>query len=198
VDAEAASRSGWSLEALGAAFLDGGATFLQLRAKTLSGDEFLSAASKLVALARARGARVIVNDRADIAKLSGAHGVHLGQDDLDPAAARRLLGPAAMIGRSTHTDAQLAASAGEPVDYVAIGPVFGTATKATGYDAVGLEMVRRAASFGRPVVAIGGITLETAAAVIGAGAASVAVIGDLLMGDPAVRVRAFVEELSGL
>ena len=103
-----------------------------------------------------------------------------------------------MIGRSTHTDAQLEAAANEPVDYIAIGPVFGTATKATGYDAVGLAMVRRATAYGRPVVAIGGITLETAPAAIGAGAASVAVIGDLLRGDPASRVRAFVQQLSSV
>lgn len=198
MDAEAASRSGWSLESLASAFLDGGARFLQLRAKTLSGEEFLAAAARVVALAHARGAIVIVNDRADIAKLAGADGVHLGQDDLDPAAARQLLGAGAIIGRSTHTEAQLAAAVAEPVDYVAIGPVFGTSTKATGYDAVGLEMVRRAATVGRPVVAIGGITLGNAASVIAAGAASVAVISDLLTDDPAARTRAFVEQVSSV
>ena len=88
MDADAASRAGWSVTSLAAAFLDGGATFLQLRAKTFSGDEFLKAASDVVAQAHARGAIVIVNDRTDIAKLAGADGVHLGQDDLDPAAAR--------------------------------------------------------------------------------------------------------------
>jgi thiamine-phosphate pyrophosphorylase len=196
VDADAASAAGFPLPALATAFLDGGATFLQLRAKNLPGGALLDAASALTALAHARGALLIVNDRVDIALLSGADGVHLGQDDLDPASARRLLGAAAMIGRSTHTEAQLEAAAKEPVDYIAIGPVFGTATKATGYEAVGLAMVRRASAFGRPVVAIGGITLDTAPAVIRAGAASVAVIGDLLRGDPAARTRAFVKELS--
>lgn len=149
-------------------------------------------------MAHERGALLIVNDRADIAKLAGADGVHLGQDDLNPASARRILGEGGIVGRSTHTEAQLEKAAREPVDYVAIGPVFATSTKATGYDAVGLEMVRRAARCGRPVVAIGGITLENAPSAIGAGASSVAVIGDLLTGDPALRARAFVEELSGI
>ena len=184
--------------ALSTAFLDGGATFLQLRAKSLPSGAFLDAASPIAALAHARGATLVVNDRADIAKLSGADGVHLGQDDLDPASARRILGPGAILGLSTHTDAQLAAAAGEPVDYLAIGPVFSTSTKATGYDAVGLEAVRRASRLGPPVVAIGGITLETAKSVLDAGAASVAVIGGLMTADPSARTRAFVEEVSGL
>lgn len=198
IDADAASRAGWSISRLASAFLDGGVTFLQLRAKTASGADLLEAASSLTQLAHARSAILIVNDRADIAKLSGADGVHLGQDDLDPAAARRMLGPGAIIGRSTHTVAQLEAAVEEPVDYIAVGPVFGTSTKATGYDAVGLEMVRLAARFGWPVVGIGGITLETARSVIDAGASAVAVIGDLLTDDPASRARAFVEELSSV
>jgi thiamine-phosphate pyrophosphorylase len=193
-----AARAGWTAAALADAFLDGGVRFLQLRAKSLSGADFLDAAREIVALAHRRGASLIVNDRADIARLAGADGVHLGQDDLPPAAARAIVGPSAMIGRSTHTVAQLEAAAREPVDYVAIGPVFGTATKATGYDAVGLDMVRRAAAFGRPLVAIGGITIDNAASVIAAGAASVAVISDLFAtGDPAQRAREFLERLHG-
>jgi len=102
-----------------------------------------------------------------------------------------------LVGRSTHTPAELAIAAQEAVDYVAIGPVFGTSTKATGHEAVGLEMVRRAASGARPVVAIGGITLDNALSVITAGARSVAVISDLMAGgDPASRVRAYLERLS--
>jgi len=125
--------------------------------------------------------------------------VHLGQSDLSAVAARQLLLPGSLIGRSTHTLSELATSAGEPIDYVAIGPVFGTSTKHTGHDAVGPAMVRRAAEAGRPVVAIGGITLENAASVIEAGAQSVAVISDLFVGgDPAARARAYVERLSRL
>ncbi len=154
---------------------------------------------EIVALAHARGALVIVNDRADIARLSGADGVHLGQTDLPPEVARRVLGRDRIIGRSTHTVTELVAAATEPIDYVAIGPVFGTSSKATGHDAVGLAMVHRAAEFGRPVVAIGGITLDNAPSVFAAGAGSVAVISDLLAGgDPTARARAFVERLSRL
>jgi thiamine-phosphate pyrophosphorylase len=148
---------------------------------------------------------VIVNDRVDLAMMSGADGVHVGQDDLPPADARALLGPDAVIGFSTHTLGQVEGALTQPVSYIAVGPVFGTRTKDTGYEAVGLELVRAAATVCRehrstwlpppggriPIVAIGGITLETAPAVLAAGAASVAVISDLLAGDPAERVRRY-------
>jgi thiamine-phosphate pyrophosphorylase len=152
----------------------------------------------VVDAASAADASVIVNDRADLARLSGATGVHVGQDDLAPAAVRRLMGAHAIVGFSTHTTPQIERAAEEPIDYLAIGPVFGTQTKATGYVAVGREMVTQAArlSNGRPVVAIGGITLESAPSVIAAGAAAVAVIGDLLAGgDPAGRVAAYLRAL---
>jgi thiamine-phosphate pyrophosphorylase len=145
---------------------------------------------------------VIVNDRADIAKLSGAAGVHLGQDDLDPIAARRLLGGDAVIGISTHSADQVRAAATMAVDYIAVGPVFGTSTKDTGYRAVGTSLVSEATAIlrdidSKPVVAIGGITLERAPEVIRAGAASVAVISDLLStGDPESRVREYLRALS--
>ncbi len=157
----------------------------------------LSLADALVARASSYGAAVIVNDRVDLARLSGACGAHVGQEDIAPAAARALLGADAVLGLSTHTPAQLRDAAGAPVTYVAVGPVFGTTTKDTGYTAVGLDLVSLAAeSTARPVVAIGGITLDRAASVIGAGASMVAVIGDLLAGgDPAARVRAYAAEL---
>jgi len=114
--------------------------------------------------------------------MANAAGVHVGQDDLPPMAVRNLLGPAAVVGFSTHTSGQVERAAQEPISYIAIGPVFGTRTKDTGYTAVGLAQVTEAAnrSKGLPVVAIGGITLETAASVWEAGASSVAVISDLL------------------
>ena len=201
VDADVAARAGWPILDLAAAYLRGGARLLQLRAKSMPGDAFLATASALVQLARRHQARLIVNDRADIARLAQANGVHVGQEDLAPAAVRRLLGDAAIVGLSTHTIEQLDQAVLEPVTYVTIGPVFATATKATGYDKVGLEMVREAArranARGLPLVAIGGITLETAASVLEAGAASVAVIGDLIAtGDPEARARAYVERLS--
>jgi thiamine-phosphate pyrophosphorylase len=201
VDVEAAARAGWRPLDLARAFLDGGARFLQLRAKSLSGAELLDTAAALVELAHRHGARVIVNDRADIARLTGADGVHVGQDDLPPAAVRSLAGEEAIVGLSTHTVEQLDRAVNEPVSYVAIGPVFGTSTKVTGHERVGLAMVREAArrtsARAIPLVAIGGITLESAPSVLAAGAASVAVIGDLLRaGDPATRVKAFLSVLS--
>jgi thiamine-phosphate pyrophosphorylase len=196
VDVELAERVGRTPVDVARAFLAGGARLLQLRAKTMASGAFLLLATELVALASGRGAIVIVNDRADIARLAGAGGVHLGQEDLAPARARSILGGEALIGLSTHSGAQLEAARREPVDYLAIGPVFGTVTKATGYRAVGLASVARAARTGPPIVAIGGITLDNARSVIEAGAASVAVISDLLTGgDPEARVRSFVQRL---
>jgi thiamine-phosphate pyrophosphorylase len=204
-----AARAGWALAELGEACLAGGARCLQLRAKTLSGGAFLEVATRLQSLARASDAVLIVNDRADVARLSGAAGVHVGQDDLSPAAARTIVGPHAMVGVSTHTETQIDAAVLQPVNYIAIGPVFGTATKETGYTAVGLDRVRYAAAAAargsssdldqtRAVVAIGGITLDTAAAVLASGATAVAVITDLLAtGDPEARVRAYIERLGG-
>ena len=199
LDVEATAAAGWAVPDLAQAFLDGGAPLIQLRAKPLSSAAFLALCDALVRAAEPYHARIIVNDRVDLAVMSGAAGVHLGQDDLPPSAARQLLRPGAIVGYSTHTAAQLEMASTEPVTYLAIGPVFGTRTKATGYEPVGLELVAQAArlSRGLPVVGIGGITLETAPAVVRAGAASVAVIGDLLTGgDPAARVRRFVEALA--
>jgi thiamine-phosphate pyrophosphorylase len=197
VDVEAAERFGSKPVDLARAFLDGGARFLQVRAKHAASGAFLDTAAAIVELARPFDAMVIVNDRADIARLSGAAGVHLGQEDLSPLAARRVIGADAVVGMSTHTVDQLERALDEPVTYVAIGPVFGTTTKSTGYEAVGLERVadaaRRATARGLPLVAIGGITIERAASVIAAGAASVAVIGDLLAtGDPEGQTRNFL------
>jgi thiamine-phosphate pyrophosphorylase len=108
--------------------------------------------------------------------------------------ARRILGPDAVIGLSTHDEAQIEEAARTSATYIAVGPIYGTATKDTGYTARGLDLVRRAALTGRPVVAIGGITLDRVDEVLAAGASSVAVISDLLTGgDPAARVRAFLE-----
>jgi thiamine-phosphate pyrophosphorylase len=199
VDVELAARAGWAPLDLARAFLDGGATVIQLRAKQLPSSAFLELADAVVGIASPYQATIVINDRADIALLSAAAGVHVGQDDLPPAAARRLLGERAVVGLSTHTIAQIEQAVGEPVSYVAVGPVFGTRSKETGYDAVGLRLVDAAARLARtaPVVAIGGITLENAESVIAAGAAAVAVISDLLAGnDPRVRVQGFVQRLA--
>jgi thiamine-phosphate pyrophosphorylase len=171
---------------------------LQIRAKHLAGRDFLAAAAAIVTRAVPAGGMVIINDRADIARLSGAAGVHVGQDDLTPAQARAVLGRGAIVGLSTHTTEQLDLALQEPVDYVAVGPVFGTHTKATGYEPIGVEGVRAAASRAAarriPLVAIGGISRDRVQSVLDAGASAAAVISDLLTGgDPTARVREFLD-----
>lgn len=160
---------------------------------------FLDLAHTILQDTNSAGGTLIINDRADIAALSGAPGLHVGQDDLTPAAARKVIGAEPILGLSTHTQDHWERAVEEPISYMAIGPVFGSATKVTGYQAIGLETVRRAsdaaANKGLPTVAIGGITLENAASVVEAGAASVAVISDLLTGDPEARCRAFLRML---
>jgi len=202
VDVEAALRAGRTAAALTAAFLAGGARFLQLRAKPMTGAAMLDAATRLVNAARQVGATVIVNDRADIARLSGADGVHVGQDDLAPSAVRRIVGDDAIVGLSTHTIDQVEAAVLEPVNYVAIGPIYGTSSKAVGYDPVGLDLVRAASvrtrARGLSLVPIRGITIDRAPDVIRAGADAVAVIGDLLSGSPEERVRDYVARLAAI
>jgi thiamine-phosphate pyrophosphorylase len=171
---------------------------LQIRAKRLASGPLLVLCEVIVKMAASYQALVIVNDRVDVARMAGAAGVHVGQDDLAPTDARRLLGPDAVVGFSTHTVSQIEAALPEPISYVAVGPVFGTGTKETGYDAVGLDLVSKASQLaGRtPVVAIGGITLRSAASVVQAGASSVAVISDLLVtGNPRARVEAYLRTL---
>ena len=164
--------------------VEGGATFVQLREKNASPREFYESAREVLALAEGRNVRIIINDRADIA-FALKTGVHLGQDDLPPRAARKLLGNNAIIGFSTHSVEQAIEAVKLPVDYIAIGPVFATKTKENPEQTVGLEGVERVreAVGDFPLVAIGGITLENAADVFGAGAGCVAVIGDLA-GEP--------------
>lgn len=197
VDVETCVRAGWAPREVARAYLAGGARLLQVRAKNLGGAAFLELATAMVSDARPVGGQVIVNDRADLAALSGAAGVHVGQDDLTVADIRRIVGADAVVGLSTHSPAQLDEAVRQAISYVAIGPVFGTATKATGYDAVGLPMIRAAHAIasprGIPVVAIGGITLDRISSVWTAGAASAAVISDLLSADPEARARQFVE-----
>lgn len=178
----------------------GGARLVQLREKHAPAREFYAAAAAAVAAARASGVTLIVNDRADIALAAGAGGVHLGQDDLDPSAARRLLGDEFLIGYSTHDLEQARAAARLPVDYVAFGPVFPTRTKANPDPTVGLEAlarVRDALGPDLPLVAIGGITRETARAALDAGADSVAVVSALVAGGEEIERRTR-EFLAGL
>lgn len=203
-DQDVCARAGWTLPAFASACLEGGARFLQVRAKFASAKLFLEATEPIVRRAALDGALVVVNDRADIARLAGAGGVHVGQEDLSPLMVRTIVGSAAVVGLSTHTADQLAMSLDQPVSYLAVGPVFGTNTKATGYEPIGLAEVTRAARQiessrvrGLPLVAIGGITLDNARSVLEAGAQAVAVISDLLAtNDPADRVARFLRILS--
>ena len=185
------------------AWLESGVTFWQLRAKTVPSGALLDLIDAAVERSHRVGARVIVNDRVDLAMVAGADGVHVGQTDLPAAAVRRLSGETFVVGLSTHSIKQVDAACLEPVSYVAIGPVFATASKVGAADpAVGIDGVRsaaaRAAARSIPVVAIGGVTLEAAPHVLAAGAASVAVISDLLLGNPAARIRQYQKALSGL
>jgi len=164
----------------------GGATFVQLREKQLAPLEFYQQAKEAVEIAKQRGVWLSVNDRVDLAEAVGADGVHLGQDDLPPEAARRLLGPDAVIGYSTHNVEQALAASKLPISYLAIGPIFQTTSKTDTSPVLGLDGLRavRRAIGALPLVAIGGITHANARSVIEAGADSVAVIS-ALMADPA-------------
>ena len=199
VDADACARVSRAPLDVARAFLSAGATLIQLRCKSCGSAEFLDLALAIVEDAARAGATVIVNDRADVAALSHAHGLHVGQDDLSPVDARTVIGVTPMLGLSTHTVEQWTSALAQPISYIAIGPVFGTGTKDTGYDAVGVGTVAAAstaaARAGLPTVGIGGITADNAVSVIDAGAAAVAVISDLLRGDPETRCRALLRML---
>ena len=171
--------------------LAGGASVLQLRVKERPAGEVLAVAERLVALARGR-ALVIVNDRADLAVLAGADGVHVGDEDLPVDAARAVVGPDLLVGRSTRTLADGLAALAEGADHVGFGPIFATATKRIEEAPRGLGMLAEVASrLPAPVVAIGGIGLDTIGPVAAAGAAAAAVIGAIFDGeDPRRRAEA--------
>jgi thiamine-phosphate pyrophosphorylase len=196
VDADICRGRNLDPRAVAAACFRAGARILQLRVKSGSSADFLALATGVAGDAARFGATVIVNDRADIACMSGAGGVHVGQEDLTPAQVRAVAGHT-VVGLSTHDPQQVTAGLASGADYLAVGPIFGTATKDTGYDARGLGLVEHAAGRGKPIVAIGGITLDRASLVIAAGAASVAVITDLLAGgDPETRARDYLRALA--
>jgi len=176
----------------------GGATFIQLREKHLDAREFYEEAKAALDVARERGVRLIINDRVDIALALEADGVHLGQDDLPPEAARRILGERAIIGFSTHNIEQAKLAVRLPVDYIAIGPVFATSSKENPDSALGLEALKNVrAIVHTSLVAIGGITLETAPNVLAAKVDSVAVISSLLSDPHKItdRTRSFFSVL---
>jgi thiamine-phosphate pyrophosphorylase len=174
-----------------------GVRILQYRHKGPIRREHWEECCRIAAQAREAGALFLVNDRADLALISGAAGVHLGQDDVPPQKARRLLGADAIIGVSTHSPDQARQAEALPVDYVAIGPVFPTSSKERPDPVVGLDTVRAVrAIISKPLVAIGGITLQNARDAIEAGADAVAVIRDLLAApDLEARARLYVQAL---
>jgi len=193
LDTESLGARGVPLETAAAAVLEGGAGIVQIRHKTHWTREVLAAAQVVARLSRESGAALVVNDRADYALLLEA-GLHIGQDDLPPRDARRLMGPDAVVGFSSHNARQLVAAGGEPVDYVALGPIFATASKQNPDAVVGVEELARCRSLiEKPLVAIGGITLQNAAEVWRAGADSVAIIASLL--PPEANARTIRERM---
>lgn len=186
-----------SLEEIVSRAVANGVTAVQLRAKQLTDREALALAVRLVERCRAAGARFFVNDRLDLALASNADGVHLGVDDLPLEDARRLA-PNLIIGYSPETDQQTTEAASRGADYLGVGPVFGTSSKADAGAAIGLETIRRRALLaGIPVIGIGGITPDNAASVIEAGAVGVAVVGAILAApDPALAARRLSGSLS--
>jgi len=189
LDTEVALRRGADPVNAARQILDAGAQIIQFRHKGFLSREAFAWLEGIAELANSAGAMLVVNDRADLAKLFGA-GLHLGQDDLTPTIARRVIGPDAIVGFSTHNEAQLRAASRESADYLALGPIFGTATKENPDPTVGLAELRRLRPLSHlPLVAIGGITRANARQILEAGADSVAVIGDLFPEDGSIQSR---------
>ncbi len=186
-------------EALLRAALNGGVDIVQLREKELGRDEVERSAQTFRRLCDTYSALFVVNDDPWLARTCGADGVHVGQDDVAAAEAREVLGPEAIIGLSTHSEQQLAASAEQPVDYVSVGPVWETPTKA-GRPGVGLDLVEHAAaSAPHPFFAIGGIDATNAADVVAVGARRLGVVRAIRdAGEPAVAAAALRAALAAV
>jgi thiamine-phosphate pyrophosphorylase len=195
LDTGALEARGLAVERAARAMIDGGAGILQLRHKGHWNRAVYEEAQHMARLCAEEGVSLVVNDRADMAALLGA-GLHVGQDDVPPREARRLIGPEAVLGFSSHNARQLCEAGGEPLTYVALGPIFATSSKENPDPVLGLEQLRNCRGLvEKPLVAIGGITRENAAAVLAAGADAVAVIRDLLPEPCTVRsVRERMEE----
>jgi thiamine-phosphate pyrophosphorylase len=176
---------------------DAGVRLLQYRNKSASPRELFESSRRLSSQLAPQGILFVVNDRADIASLSDATGVHVGQEDLSVEAARWVIGTEKWVGASTHNLEQFERAAATSADYIAVGPVFSTSTKANPDPVVGIDFIRRVRALtNKPIVAIGGITLERAAEVIRAGANSVAVVRDILRApDPGRRAHQYLELL---
>jgi thiamine-phosphate pyrophosphorylase len=178
--------------------VEAGVRLLQYRNKSAPARQYLESSRKLAEVLLPQGVTFFVNDRPDVAFLAGATGVHVGQDDLDVEQARHVVGRDKLVGVSTHNLEQFERAAASSADYIALGPIFSTSSKANPDPVVGLDLLRKARALtDKPVVAIGGITLERAASAIEAGADSVAVISGILgAADPAQRAREYNETLA--
>jgi len=176
---------------------DAGVRLLQCRNKAASSRELFESSRRLSSLLVRQGVSFLVNDRADVASVVEATGVHVGQEDLSAAAARQVMGTGKWVGVSTHNLEQFERAAATSADYIAVGPVFCTSTKTSPDPVVGIDFIRRVRTLtNKPVVAIGGITVDRAAEVIRAGADSVAVASDILRApDPGRRARQYIELL---
>lgn len=184
---DALEQAGLHFEHTAEAMLEAGVRIIQHRHKGHWGRRLFDQAKWLNQLCLAAGIEFVINDRADIARMLGA-ALHIGQDDLLPADARKVLGPDLILGYSTHNEAQMTRAQSEPIDYLALGPIFGTASKANPDPVVGLsELARLRPLTPKPLVAIGGITLDNAPSVIAAGADSVAIISGLLSDPNQIR-----------
>jgi thiamine-phosphate pyrophosphorylase len=179
------------------ALADAGVRLLQYRNKAASSRELFDCSKKLASALLPQGVTFIVNDRADVALLAGAGGVHVGQEDLGAEAVRAVIGAQKIVGVSTHNLEQFKLAAASSADYIAVGPVFSTNTKANPDPVIGTEFIRRVRRLTeKPIVAIGGVTLDRAGDVIEAGADSVAVISDILRApDPGRRARQYIDLL---
>lgn len=193
-DPEFTSDSSLSIPEIADRLVEAGVELFQYRDKRGSARRILENSRALASRLGPKNVRVIVNDRADLAAIAGAGGVHVGQQDLSVAEARRICGAQLWVGVSTHNLEQLQAADASSADYIAVGPIFPTGTKANPDPVAGLEFVRTARAITRkPLVAIGGITIESASAVYQAGADSIAVIRDLMAAsDPAQRASEYL------
>ena len=176
---------------------EAGVRLLQYRNKRASARELFESSTKLVSLLAPLNVSVVVNDRADLAALAGADGVHVGQEDLGVEKARQVVGAEKLVGLSTHNLEQFQRAATSSADYIAVGPIFETGTKSNPDPTVGTEFIREVRPLtDKPIVAIGGITLERAAGIIESGADSVAVISDILGApEPGKRARQYIDLL---
>jgi thiamine-phosphate diphosphorylase len=195
--ADTLGRSELSFVELAQKLCAGGVRVLQLRVKQLPSRTFLTIAQEVQDICRQYNCLLIINDRADVALAVNADGVHVGQEDMPLAAARKVLGPDKIIGVSTHDPAQALLAERGGADYIGFGPLFGTNTKVTGYTARGLDQLREIRTLVRlPVVAIGGITAERTVSTLAAGADAVAMISDLVLAaDVTTQVKAVLARI---